>query len=521
MVVRAPEDAPRAPAPRPSGNWATAVATLARRARRRLRGHETYAAALGVGLVLRLLVLRSTLGRVDADEAMGMLMARQAADGELRAFLWGQEFGGVPMTYLEAGLVRLVGSDPVVFRAVNVVLVLAVVEMVRRVGTRLFDGRVGDLAAALLWLFPALWLVESLREYEYLNPSLLAALTTAWCALRWRDDGRRRWLFLMGWLSGLVFWVNPFAFALAGPAVAGVAWACRRRPGNLLRLAALVPVGAAPWLWRNLHTGFATLDRPPAEQPFTVRLLGSVTDVLPAVFTMGNGVAVEPWVTTLLGVGLLAGAAAALEHGLRRGRPGFAACGAAGLVWPVLVAASGMLVAPSSYRYAFFLLPALCLLAAAVAARLPVRVTLLGLAAAVSLHGLVAYGDGLRPAPRPNPSVAAVADHLVAAGRTAAFGTYWVGYPVTLAADERAVVAPLTNDRYPEHTRLARAAPRSTYVVPAGGHADAAISTWVADVGVPVRRSAFGSLAVHEFDRRVLPEDLPPLPGEPWNVYAR
>ena len=47
------------------------------------------ALTLITGLVLRVLLIRSGLGRVDSDEAVGMLMARHAAHGHLSTFFLG------------------------------------------------------------------------------------------------------------------------------------------------------------------------------------------------------------------------------------------------------------------------------------------------------------------------------------------------------------------------------------------------------------------------------------------------
>ena len=46
------------------------------------------------GIVLRVWLLRSDLGALDADEAVWGTMARHVLDGEIGAFFWGQGYGG-------------------------------------------------------------------------------------------------------------------------------------------------------------------------------------------------------------------------------------------------------------------------------------------------------------------------------------------------------------------------------------------------------------------------------------------
>src|SRR4029453_14395473 len=51
-------------------------------------------AGVVAGIVLRVVVYRSSLGVLDGDEAVWGLMARHLLDGEFSAFFWGQGYGG-------------------------------------------------------------------------------------------------------------------------------------------------------------------------------------------------------------------------------------------------------------------------------------------------------------------------------------------------------------------------------------------------------------------------------------------
>src|SRR5687767_7832504 len=90
----------RSGAPAPGGATSPQIPHMEDRLRARLRlnpfmrAHRVLSLVLAVaivaGLALRIWVLTTPLGTLDADEAVWGLMARHALDGELSTFYWGQ-----------------------------------------------------------------------------------------------------------------------------------------------------------------------------------------------------------------------------------------------------------------------------------------------------------------------------------------------------------------------------------------------------------------------------------------------
>ena len=92
--------------------------------------------AFGViaGVVLRVVVYRSSLGVLDGDEAVWGLMARHVLDGELSAFFWGQGYGGTQEVLATAPLFALFGTSTVLMRVVPVALTAVAAVLVWRIG---------------------------------------------------------------------------------------------------------------------------------------------------------------------------------------------------------------------------------------------------------------------------------------------------------------------------------------------------------------------------------------------------
>ena len=70
------------------------------------------------GVVARVWVLTSRLGRVDSDEAVVGLMAQRMAHGHFEAFYWGQHYGGTLETALVGAGFRVFGSSVVALKLV-------------------------------------------------------------------------------------------------------------------------------------------------------------------------------------------------------------------------------------------------------------------------------------------------------------------------------------------------------------------------------------------------------------------
>ena len=165
-------------------------------------------AVLAIGLALRLWILgRSPL---NSDEAFVALMAREVLRGHFFVFLWGQHYGGGEF-YVVAGLFALFGQSRFVLGLAPVLLDAAAAVLVWRIGRRLFDGRVGALAAIMFWIWPAAYVYLSTLEYGFRYLALVCGLAVVLFALRVTSPKTSRvsdWLVL-GVFSGLGWWCTP------------------------------------------------------------------------------------------------------------------------------------------------------------------------------------------------------------------------------------------------------------------------------------------------------------------------
>lgn len=208
-----------------------------------------------------LLALRAWVvmtAHIDPDESQHLHAAWLVASGRVpyRDF-WENH---TPLFYyLLAPLTRWFADRPAVYtagRAVMVLLTIPTLALVYRLARRL-DSRVAALAVFLL-------AVQS-RFAEYTTqvrpdvPGLIAWLAMLWALVRWREDGRSKWLWVTGFALGVHAAFTPKAvYGALGVAVL-ILVACRgeRRgfPRSIGALTSLVVCAGIPllgllgWLW--------------------------------------------------------------------------------------------------------------------------------------------------------------------------------------------------------------------------------------------------------------------------------
>src|SRR4051812_40177053 len=113
------------------------------------------AAALGLGLLVRLLVIFSPLGEIDADEAIVGLMARHIAFlGERPVFYWGQPYLGRLEAFTAAPLFRLFDSSTFLLKLVPTAYSLGFLALSAVMARRFFGTRAGLATAAYLAVPP-------------------------------------------------------------------------------------------------------------------------------------------------------------------------------------------------------------------------------------------------------------------------------------------------------------------------------------------------------------------------------
>ena len=472
-----------------------------------------------VGIGLRVWVLTSPLGTLDADEAVSGLMARHVLDGELDRFFWGQVYGGTLEQLLTAGVFAAAGGSSVLaLKLVPVALCAACAVVVWRIGLRVLDPRAARLAGALLWTWPAAYVWWSTKSRGFFWLGLLLGLLVLLLALRLAEepDRRRDWA-LLGLAAGLGCWETAQVAFLAGPALLWLlAMVPRATARHLPLLAGGAVLGALPWLEYNLAHPLDSLRLlPPApggEGTYVERLTVFFTDALP----MALGLKVpytDVWsIAEPLAVVALLAAGAYAAWLLCRPDPRLAPVLLALLALPFLYAAGPGARDIREGRYLLPLLPIACLLLARWVRRWWHEAAL-----ATALVGCTAVTLAVMELPvQPRESsrrLPVSMDPLVAAtdrlGVRHVFADYWIAYRLAFESQERVVATPFFVDRHPAFTTRVRADPAAAYVYVAGSNGARTFELQAEAAGVALTVTRAGGWVLYQPERQLLPENLP------------
>jgi len=229
------------------------------------------------GVVLRVWLLAHL--PTNSDEAVVGLMGRAIAAGHPTAFYWGQQYGGVE-PYPVAAVLRLVNGGPMGLNGTAAVLsaVAAAVVGVAVAGAT-GNRAVGALAGALAWVWPYAVVWSSVRESGLRGAVLCCGVVLVACALRvHRRVAGWGTYAVMGVAAGLGWWASPEIVYFVIPTAVLLVCAWDRLFGGFA-----VPVGGAgprpwegPWRW----------------QPAAVTVGGAVLGALPWLYAnVGSGFA--------------------------------------------------------------------------------------------------------------------------------------------------------------------------------------------------------------------------------------
>src|SRR3989338_1567513 len=172
-------------------------------------------ALLLLGFFLRVLDLTGTPPGIDGDEAFYYLDASRLLQGLFRLY-FSTNYGVEPMfIYMEAVMLRLLGSHAFALRYTAVVGGMLSLAACYALGHRMLGRRVGLVAVVLLATlpWPILFTRLGLRAFTLLMMSLFS-LSTFWRAL---EDRSWRWAVAAGLCNGLS--VYTYASARVFPAV--------------------------------------------------------------------------------------------------------------------------------------------------------------------------------------------------------------------------------------------------------------------------------------------------------------
>ena len=489
------------------------------RARRPTLAVGAVAAVAVAGLVARIVVLHTSLGALDSDEAVVGLMADAFRHGHVRALFWGQSYGGTIEQALAAAVFSVVGMSATALKCVPLVLSAVAAVLTWRVGRRVTTARTAVVAGLLVWVWPGAYVWWSVKERGFYWACLCLSVAVVLLALQIgqaaQPGGRAQWArwAALGLCAGLGFWESPQVVFVVVPAAVWLLACHWRRCLGALAAAPAAVVGALPWLYWNAGHHWRGLHGEPVLVPggYGSHLRVFARAGLPTV--MGLRVAyTQAWLAPRWHRELYAVALVVLAVGaIRLGRRGL-------LVVLVLVAFPFLHAAfpVSGYvgegRYLLFLLPWAALAVSAVAWRWEVAVALLGCAIALSVIGLVRMRNATAPfvAGAPVPASFSALEHaLTAHGVTRAWADYWIAYRVDFDMHGRVIVAPTTDSRFPPYDAAVAVSPRPADVFLRGTRTETAFAAGLAARGIGATRFTSGPWSVYVPSRPVAPMSIP------------
>lgn len=476
------------------------------------------AAVVAFGIVARLAILLTPLGRPDADEMVVGLMARHLLADGYPVFLWGQPYGGTIEVLPVALSLRLFGPTVVAMRIPVVGLALANALLVWRVARRWLPEDRAQLAGLLMWVAApaAVWL--SVREMLLYAPLVTIGLGLGLVACRLRDGGGVGDAAAFGVLAGLGWWTSPTVLYFLIPAVLVVAPRFRLRPRwRLLPVAAVAfAAGALPWIRANLDSHGASLEVRrtfPVTGTYLERFAHFFTNGLPGVLGFRETFTYE-WVLGVAGVIGYLVVLGVLVVGMTRALARWAWDGIGLLAFPFVFASIPFVMDDPNLRYLYFVVPFAVVVFARVMTDRRAQVAVLAAAIVVSGFGLhrlhaVSEADGSPYRIGNVGDLGAVIEVLDRKYIDAVYGDYWVAYRLAFESQERIIAAPSWGiDRYEPYTRRVRASPRVAWVVSIGPQRDALLRR-LDELGVQASTQDAGEFTVVIPDRPVRPEELP------------
>ncbi len=425
------------------------------------------------GVALRVWILRSQLGLLDADEAVNGLIARQAMHGHFAVFFWVQAYAGALGDWLAAPVLAVFGPSALALKLCSVVLYAVAAVLVWRVGLRTVGERCAVTAAVLFWIWPAYLDWWSLKAYLAYSVVVVAGLLVLLFAMRLRERNSRVDAAALGLALGIGWWSDPIVATVAFPSLAWLIW---RRP-EVLRLAWIAVagflVGVAPWLAWNVVHGWLSLHlQPAAGQPhdsYLHRLGDLFRFVLPTWFGLRVPFTLHWILGPVAGIAVLAGlAAAAAVIAARRRDPALGPLPLIALAFPFVYAVSPYAYFVAEPRYVIAIGPVVALLVAwlfarTVAAALAVCCLALGLAvvAVPRMDGHFTPEDGSAMIPR---SLAPLLSTLERRHANRVLASYWLAYRITFESAERVIATSTGFERNPAQDRLVRDSPHPAHV---------------------------------------------------------
>ena len=455
------------------------------------------ALAVLTGIAVRIVVLQSSIGRLDGDEGVTGVMAQRILDGHFPVFFGNQNYQGALEQYLQAGVLALLPDTPFTLRLVQVALMAAAIVLTYLLAEKVTGSRWGAVVAAwLMAVGPYYLVVKGVKSHGGYDGAMVAGLVMILLALALRQSSPRERLVALGigLAGGIAVWENPTALYLVLPAAV---WALGSARGTLKRvlpwgmLGAIV--GLLPWIINSISNGSLTPSRSGAqpETTFQGRLRALADPVLPDFLGLSNSSpAIAPGLPSrAIAMVLVLVVLAAIWH-RRRGLIALVTLRAAGrrpidlvllafIITPFLYAASPFTWYIAEPRYLFTLYPLVAV--AAAAGVMAIRTTEFRMATAVtaivgsafllctSIDGSVRANGWLNAAAIGgffNEDLPQVAEVLEQEGATTAYSNFWMAGPLQFATGGAVPVGAGLWTQFPDIEERVAADPRPAVVVP-------------------------------------------------------
>ena len=146
----------------------------------------------------------------DSDEAVEGLMASHVLRGEHPAFLWGQNYKGVPEVYLAAAVFAITGPSVVALKSVTLACFALFVCLQYVLVERLFSRAIAWMATAFLVLCPPSLVLWSLSANAEVVMTLLAGTVMCLGIDIWRRTGSRAAFLTASAAAGFGLWVHQY-----------------------------------------------------------------------------------------------------------------------------------------------------------------------------------------------------------------------------------------------------------------------------------------------------------------------
>jgi hypothetical protein len=185
-----------------------------------------------------------------------------------------------------------------------------------------------------------------------------------------------------------------------------------------------------------------------------------------------------------------------------------ACCAACVVLWPIVLTLARVPALPTAYRYTFMMAPAVLILVCYLASVMRLAVILTAAVLVATAHTMSGQTHGFAGASDCSQSYTAVGRDLVAHGRTAVWGSYWVASPLAVCDYPQLTVGVAGEKGDAVSAHAAAAAPASTYIVLAGQALDTEISIWASRHDRRATRTTLDGFAVWSLTQKVLPQTM-------------